>query len=271
MNLLRILSFALLGLTPAAHAGARLGDTLAGATARYGAATERPAAPPATLARSFIAKDLVVEADFIHDAIHRISYRRPRAFTEEEIQKILAENAGAYAWIAESSHLNPVRDAAGHRSWLRSDRGSATLTRRTEGEKISETLVLTDAAWLMANLKLKLEPSTAAPTPPATPPTAAPAPATNPAHSLSWTNYDGVHEPASAHLVLDNQDLGSGASGLVELKRQLASLPAKTQVKVVPYYGDPGGATPRQPPVDLAELRAYCETHGLDLLIPLSR
>lgn len=105
----------------------------------------------------------------------------------------------------------------------------------------------------------------------ATPASDIPAPAAMPAHALTWTNYDGVSNPAAAHLVLDGQDLGSGDAGLAALKQRLATLPAKAQVKIIPYYGDPGGATPRHPPLDLAELRTYCEAHELSLLIPQSQ
>jgi len=263
----------------AATAQAHLGDTLAAATQRYGVATERCATLPATLSRGFKVADLTIEADFINDAVHHMIYQRTRAFTEEEIQTLLTENAGTYSWLAETDRLNPARAVLGSRVWRRSDRGGAVLNRHTKGEVISETLVLTDAVWLMANLKLKSAPkpaTPAAPAPVANPPASAPVspvatPAAPAAHSLTWTDYDGVTNPAAAHLVLDGQDLGSGDAGLAALKSHLTTLPAKAQVKIIPYYGDPGGGTPRHAPLDLVELRTYCEAHDLSLLIPQSQ
>jgi hypothetical protein len=285
MNIFRRL-VAALGVMLAASAQAHLGDTLAAATQCYGPATERCAKLPATLARGFAVGELTIEADFIHDTVHRVTYRRARAFTDEEIQKLLADNAGAYSWMAQSNRLNPLRDAIGQRVWLRSDRGSASLTRQTDDKIVSETLVLTDAVWLMANLKLRLAdkpattsaaiaPATVTPTPAVSaataPSTVAPTPAASPAHALTWTGYDGVGDPAAAHLVLDGQDLGGGAEGLAALKCHLAGLPAKAQVKIIPYYGDPGSGTPRHPPLNLAELRTFCDAHDLSLLIPQSQ
>ncbi len=260
-----------LGLALAASSRAHLGATLAEATARYGAAVELKSKPPATSEHRFTIADLTIAADFINDTVHRLTYRRPRAFTEEEIQKLLAENAGTHSWLAETDQLNPARAALGSRVWRRSDRGGAILNRHTEGATVAETLILTDATWLMANLELKSAPKPAVPATPAlvviTP---APAPVTIPAHALTWTGYDGVHNPAAAHLVLDGQDLGSGGAGLDALQQRLAALPAKASVKIIPYYGDPGGAALKHPPFNLAALRLYCEAHDLTLLVPQS-
>lgn len=278
MKTFRVFQFSALGFALAVSVHARLGDTLAEATARYGAAKELKSKLPATSSQGFTAGERAIEADFINGAVHRVTYRLPRAFTTEEIQKLLAENTGTYSWLEEHSPLNPVRDAVGPRAWRRSDRGSAFLTRQTKGEALSESLVLTDATWLMANLKLKSAPKPAAPpasaaiTPAAPAPApASPASAATPIHSLSWTDYDGVTNPAAAHLVLDGQDLGSGAEVLAALKQRLAALPAKSQVKITPYYGDPGGAALKHPPFNLAELRTYCEARELTLLVPQSQ
>lgn len=154
---LRPLALAALAVALATAAHARLGDTLAEATQRYGAATERTATVPATLSRGFTRGGLTIEADFIKDSVHRMTYRRASEFPEEEIQELLAENAGSYSWLPQSNRLNPLREASGQRVWLRSDRGSATLTRHTDGKAVSENLVLTDGVWLMASLKLTLE------------------------------------------------------------------------------------------------------------------
>lgn len=262
MNAARRLAFGLLALAGIGAAHARLGDTPAEAEQHYGAPTAQAAKAPATQSQRFASGALTIEADFIGDAVHRITYRQARPFTDEEVQKILADNAGGRSWRADSTRLDPARAAVGASSWTRSDRGSALLSRVQEGDTSTGRLVLTDGVWLAANLKLKLAPTPAAASAPAAPAVGSAKP-----HALTWKGYDGTGDPTQAHLVLDAEDLGAGVAGLAQLKEKLAQLPGQSQVKLVPYYGDPGAA-PRRPPLDLTELKTWCDAHNLVLLIP---
>ena len=236
---------------------AQLGATLAEATRKYGAATESAAVAPATLAGKFQTPSGAVEAEFIGDIVRRITYRRAEKFTDEEIEQLLAANADLRTWQADSDRFNPARATTGVRAWRRSDRGTATLSRQGEGAAAQDVFVFTDGAFLAASLRLNAATKTG------------PAAATE--HTLTWIGYDGTGDTSVARLIFNREDLGSGSKGLAALKERIAALPAKSVVKVVPYYGGPGGNIKRTPPIDLAELRALATARQITFTMPQAR
>ncbi len=225
---------------------AQLGVTLAVAEKNFGPATAAMANKPATMARTFRPAGMIVEADFAGDHVGRITYRRPAKFSEEEIQQLLDANADLRTWQADSDLFNPVRASTGVRAWRRSDRGGATLSRHGERDTAQDVFVFTDGAFTAAKLKLVATPKTG--------------PVVITDHTLTWLGYDGTGDTAAARFIFNREDLGAGAKGRASLKERIAALPAKSVVKVVPYYGGPADNTTRKPPLDLAELRAFAET-----------
>ena len=241
----------------AAPLRAQLGVTLTVAEKNYGASTATTVNKPATIARAFRSAGMNIEAEFVGDHIGRITYRRPEKFSDEEIQQLLDANADLRTWQADADLFNPVRASTGVRAWKRSDRGSATLSRQGEGDTAQDVFVLTDGAFTTANLKLKAAPKTG--------------PAVITDHTLTWLGYDGTGETSAARLIFDREDLGTGKKGLAELKARIAALPAKSVIKVMPYYGGPGDNTKRKPPLDLTELRAFAEGKQIVLTVAPGR
>lgn len=236
---------------------AQLGTTFAEVVKNYGAAAESAAVAPATMAGTIRSAFGAIEVEFIGDHIRRITYRRAEKFTEDEIPQLLAANADLRTWQADSDPFNPGRAKTGIRGWRRSDRGRATLSRQGEGAAAQDVFVFTDSAFIAASLKLNAATKTG------------PAAATD--HTLTWIGYSGTGDTSVARLIFDREDLGTGAKGLAALKARLAALPAKSVVKVVPYYGDPGGNVKRTPPIDLAELRALAAARQITLALPQAK
>ena len=236
---------------------AQLGVPLAVAEKNYGPATAATANKPATMARTFRSAGMTIEAEFAGDHIGRITYRRPAKFSDEEIQQLLDANADLRTWQADADLFNPVRASSGVRSWRRSDRGGATLSRQGEGEAAQDVFVLTDGAFTAAKLKLVSTPKTG--------------PVVITDHTLTWLGYDGTGDTSVARLIFDREDLGTGAKALAELKTRIAALPAKSLIKIVPYYGGPGDNTKRKPPLDLTELRAFAEAKQIVLTVAVAR
>ena len=238
----------------AAPLHAQLGATLVEATKKLGPATEAPATAPATMAGKFQTASGAVEAEFIGDVVRRITYRRAEKFTDEEIEQLLAANADLRTWQSDSNRFNPARTTTGVRSWRRSDRGTATLSRQGEGTAAQDVFVLTDGAFITASLRLTSATKTGQ------------AAATD--NVLTWIGYDGTGDTSVARLIFNREDLGSGAKGLAALKERIAALPPKSVIKVVPYYGEPAGRVKRTPPIDLAELSALAAKRQITLALP---
>lgn len=87
-------------------------------------------------------------------------------------------------------------------------------------------------------------------------------------HKLTWHEYRGYGNKENAIYLLDGFILGKGSEGLSTLKYIITRMPAKSIVKIVPYYGDPGGEMRLEYPFDLSDLYKYFEKYGVSLGSP---
>jgi beta-lactamase regulating signal transducer with metallopeptidase domain len=87
-------------------------------------------------------------------------------------------------------------------------------------------------------------------------------------HELTWEGYNGTGDPATAVYVLDGERLGKGGAGLAALKARLAKMPRGDEVRIIPYYGDPGGSVRYEYPFDTGDLGRFAKEHGVELRVP---
>ena len=122
---------------------ARLGENETQAKTRYGNAVpeligpnEKPLLPGAReLAYNF--EGWRVRAAYVGNITHRIEYVKiengqPKAITEDEVQAVLAAEAGKYKWREEKPRtgydsLNKLQTAVEGRKWERTDHALASL------------------------------------------------------------------------------------------------------------------------------------------------
>lgn len=55
-------------------------------------------------------------------------------------------------------------------------------------------------------------------------------------HYLTWRNYDGTGDPASAVYVWDGREVGQGEAGLGAVTNRIRELPERTKILVYPFY-----------------------------------
>ena len=84
-------------------------------------------------------------------------------------------------------------------------------------------------------------------------------------HRLTWEVYDGTGDAERAVYVLDGEKIGTGFNGLKALCERIVDMPRGSSVRIMPYYGDPGGAVRRKYPFDAADLADFAKEHGVTI------